>query len=46
MVRFLISHGADVNAKDANGITPLGYVRRCAATSGLMIDILSKAGAH
>jgi len=46
MVRFLIAHGADVNAKDNDGHTPLGYVRRCASHSGLMVDILSKAGAH
>ena len=46
MVRFLIAHGADVNAKDVNGYTPLGYVRRCASHSGLMVDILSKAGAY
>lgn len=46
MVRFLIAHGADVNAKDGNGVTPLGYVRRCTSHSGLMVDILTKAGAH
>jgi len=46
MVRFLIAHGADVNAKDIDGITPLGYVQRCAPNSAMMIEILSKAGAH
>jgi len=45
MVRFLIANGADVNAKDFGGYTPLGYVRRCASHSGLMVDILTKAGA-
>jgi ankyrin repeat protein len=46
MVRFLIAHGADVNAKDGNGVTPLGYVRRCAPNSGLMVEVLTKAGGH
>jgi ankyrin repeat protein len=46
LVRFLIAHGADVNAKDFNGYTPLGYVQKCTSHSGLMVDILGKAGAH
>lgn len=46
VVRSLLAHGADVNARDINGFTPLSYVRRCAPNSGLLIDILTKAGAH
>lgn len=46
MARFLIAHGADVNAKDVNGYTPLDYVRNCAPNSGLLVEILTKAGAQ
>ena len=28
VARFLIEHGADVNARDRDGKTPLGVVRR------------------
>ncbi|WP_162918477.1 ankyrin repeat domain-containing protein [Taklimakanibacter deserti] len=46
MVRFLIAHGADMNAEDINGRTPLFYVRKCSPNASLLIDIMSKAGAH
>ena len=46
MVRFLIAHGADVNARDLNGQTPMDYVRICTPNSAHMISILAEAGAR
>jgi ankyrin repeat protein len=46
MVRFLIAHGADVNAKDVDGLTPMNYVRKCSPNGALLISILVAAGAH
>lgn len=45
MVQFLIDRGADVNAKSAEGWTPLDYAKRFAPNNGLLHDILIKAGA-
>jgi ankyrin repeat protein len=44
VVKSLIDHGADVNAKDVNGSTAIDNVRRCAPHSGLMLSILKEAG--
>lgn len=46
MVRALLAHGADPNVRDVNGDTPLAYVRKCTPNAALMIDILTKGGAH
>jgi ankyrin repeat protein len=46
MARFLLAHGADVNAEDFTGNTPLSYAKKCAPNSGLLFDVLNKAGAH
>jgi Ankyrin repeats (many copies) len=46
VVQFLIAHGADVNAKDYNGMTPLDYAKLYAPNSGFLHEILKKAGAH
>jgi uncharacterized protein len=46
LVRFLIDHGADVNAKNMNGNTPFDYVLRCAPNNGLLRGIFDKAGAR
>lgn len=46
VVQFLIDHGADVNARDLNGMTPLDYARRYAPNNGLLHEILNRAGAR
>lgn len=46
VVKFLIDHGADVNAKDYAGLTPLAYATQFAPNNGLLHEILKAAGAH
>jgi ankyrin repeat protein len=46
VVQFLIDHGADVNARDYDGMTPLDYAKRYAPNNGLLHQILKKAGAR
>lgn len=46
MVRFLVAHGAEVNAEDFHGSTPLSYARKCTPNSGLLFEVLTKAGGH
>lgn len=45
-VQFLIGHGADVNAQDRDGQTPLDYARDYAPNNGLLRQILTAAGAR
>lgn len=46
VVQFLIDNGADVNAKDNNGMTPLQYAKIYASNSGLLHQMLKRAGAR
>jgi ankyrin repeat protein len=45
VVQFLIDRGADVNARDHLGLTPLDYAKRAAPNGGLLHQILLQAGA-
>ena len=45
VAQLLIKRGADVNAKDANGLTPLDYAKRFAPNAGLLQMLLVQAGA-
>jgi len=46
VAQFLIDHGADVNAKDYAGMTPLDNARRYAPNNGLLMHTLEAPGAH
>lgn len=46
MVEFLLSQGADPDAPDNNGLTPLHYAVRRGDMGRVMTDILLKAGAN
>jgi ankyrin repeat protein len=46
VVQFLIDNGANVNATDNNGMTPLQYAKIYAPNSGLLHQTLEMAGAR
>lgn len=46
VVQLLIDRGADVNVKDASGLTPLEYAKRYAPNAGLLQLLLVQAGAR
>jgi ankyrin repeat protein len=45
VARLLIERGADVNAKDKNGQTPMDYVKRYVPNAGMLQFLLTEAGA-
>ena len=45
VARLLIDRGADVNAKDKNGQTPMDYVNRYVPNAGMLQLLLTEAGA-
>jgi ankyrin repeat protein len=45
-VRLLVTHGANVNAVDQNGMTPLLYAASIDFGDSRMIDLLLKSGAN
>jgi ankyrin repeat protein len=45
VVQLLIERGADVNAKDKNGFTPMEYAKRHVPNAGLLQVVLTEAGA-
>lgn len=45
IVQLLIDRGADVNATDSSGLTPLDYAKLYAPNSGLLHHVLVQAGA-
>lgn len=45
VAQLLIERGADVNAKDKNGLTPLDYAKRYVPNAGLLQVLLTAAGA-
>ena len=45
VARLLIDRGADVNAKDESGDTPIDYAKRYVPKAGLLQIILTGAGA-
>jgi ankyrin repeat protein len=46
VVQLLIERGADVNAKDKNGLTPMEYAKRHVPNAGLLQVVLTGAGAR
>lgn len=46
VAQLLIDRGADVNAKDRNGFTPLDYTKRYVPNAGLLQVLLMEAGAR
>jgi ankyrin repeat protein len=46
VAQLLINRGADVNAKDRNGFTPLDYTKRYVPNAGLLQVLLIQAGAR
>jgi ankyrin repeat protein len=46
VVRVLIDNGADVNATDSHGLTPLSLARRNFPNAGLLHNMLLEAGAR
>ncbi len=46
VVRVLIDSGADVNATDSHGLTPLDFARRYVPNAGLLQSMLIEAGAR
>lgn len=45
VAQLLIDRGADVNARDAKGLTPLDYAKRYVPNAGLLHFLLIRAGA-